>query len=89
VGIQPFSAATGSKSSMSSKKRKTRKGNEHERFLLAPVEHQIDSVEEALFNTRKFLEGLGADTDELHRRVEEIRFSYERELDRLRAKKDS
>ena len=51
------------------------------------LDRRISDIEQALAQRRAFLEQLTNADDEVHQRVKEIAFSYERELDRLRSKK--
>ena len=51
------------------------------------LDRRISEVEAALNYSRSFLEQLSNDDEEGHKRLEEITYSYERELDRLRSKK--
>jgi hypothetical protein len=53
----------------------------------AALDRRISEVESALNYSRAFLEQLCVDDEEVHQRLEEIAYSYERELDRLRSKK--
>ena len=51
------------------------------------LDEELEGVERALINSRKFLESLAGENDDLRGRAEGIAASYERGRDRLRAKK--
>ena len=51
----------------------------------AALDRRISEAESALNYSRAFLEQLCIDDEEVHKRLEEIAYSYERELDRLRS----
>lgn len=51
------------------------------------LERRISEIERALQFSRAFLDQLSDDDEGNRRRLEEIAFTYERELDRLRSKK--
>jgi hypothetical protein len=52
------------------------------------LDRRISEAEKAASFSRAFLEHLYVEDKELEERVEEIALSYERELDRLRVRKD-
>ena len=54
----------------------------------AALDRRISEVEAALKYSREFLQQLAIEDQEVHHRIEEITYSYERELDRLRSKKN-
>ena len=80
------SAYRGFWTEMQSNDRKSEKGSRTAESPAA-LDRRISEVEAALNFSRTFLEQLSKDDEEGHQRLEEIAYSYERELDRLRSKK--